>query len=117
MENLVFKFVFPLLLSADSPLSRTELSARLEAAGIATRPISGSNLARQPAFSQLPRVRIEGELPVADAVHERGLFVGQSHAFGPAHGGAYPSPTPIVLFMWSTCNVCGGGALSMGLRR
>ena len=79
-------FAFPLLLSEDCPLSRAELSARLEAVGIATRPISGSNLARQPAFSQLPRVRIEGDLSVADAVHERGLFVGQSHAFGKAHG-------------------------------
>ena len=79
-------FAFPLLLSEDSPLSRAELSARLEAVGIATRPISGSNLARQPAFSQLPRVRIEGELSVADAVHDRGLFVGQSHAFGTEHG-------------------------------
>jgi hypothetical protein len=25
-------------------------------------------------------------LPVADAVHERGFFVGNSHAFGPDHG-------------------------------
>jgi CDP-6-deoxy-D-xylo-4-hexulose-3-dehydrase len=79
-------FAFPLLLSEDCPLSRAELCAHLEAAGIATRPISGSNLARQPAFASLPRVRIEGDLPVADAVHDRGLFVGQSHAFGPAHG-------------------------------
>ncbi len=79
-------FAFPLLLSEDSPLSRAQLCTHLEAAGIQTRPISGSNLARQPAFTSLPGVRVEGDLPVADAVHERGLFVGQSHAFGPGHG-------------------------------
>jgi hypothetical protein len=31
-------------------------------------------------------VRVDGPLDVADAVHERGLFVGQSPAFGPGHG-------------------------------
>lgn len=75
-------FGFPLLLSEDAPLSRPDLCAFLEARGIATRAISGSNLARQPALQHLPRVRIEGPLPVADAVHERGLFVGQGHTFG-----------------------------------
>ena len=40
--------------------------------------------ARQPAVAHLPRLRIEGPLPVADAVHDRGLFVGQGHTFGPA---------------------------------
>ncbi len=75
-------FGFPLVLSEDAPLSRAELCAFLEARGIATRAISGSNLARQPALRHLPRVRVEGSLPVADAVHERGLFVGQGHTFG-----------------------------------
>jgi len=75
-------FAFPILLQADSPLDRATLSRRLEARGVDTRPISGSNLARQPAFSQVPGARVEGPLPVADAVHERGFFVGQSHAFG-----------------------------------
>jgi CDP-4-dehydro-6-deoxyglucose reductase, E1 len=79
-------FAFPLLLSEDCPLTRAQLCAHLEAAGISTRPISGSNLTRQPAFKRLVGVRVEGELPVADAVHERGLFVGQSHAFGADHG-------------------------------
>lgn len=78
-------FAFPMLLDADAPFDRAELCRRLEAKGIATRPISGSNLARQPAFQQLPMARVEGALPVADAVHERGLFVGQSHAFDERH--------------------------------
>lgn len=79
-------FAFPLVLHADSPLGRAELCARLEARNISTRPISGSHLGRQPAFERLPNARIEGPTPVADAVHERGLFVGNSHAFGDAHG-------------------------------
>jgi CDP-6-deoxy-D-xylo-4-hexulose-3-dehydrase len=75
-------FAFPILLHADAPLDRSALCARLEARGIQTRPISGSNLARQPAAARVPELRIEGSLKVADAIHERGFFTGQSHAFG-----------------------------------
>ncbi|MEC7948580.1 MAG: DegT/DnrJ/EryC1/StrS family aminotransferase [Myxococcota bacterium] len=80
-------FAFPMLVDADSPLDRVTLCERLEAHGVTTRPISGSNLARQPAFTRVPGARIEGPLTVADAVHERGFFVGNSHAFGPVQGG------------------------------
>jgi len=79
-------FAFPMLLPRHTPAPRAELLDFLESRRIATRPISGGNLARQPAFRQLPRTRLAGPLPVADAVHERGFFVGNSHAFGPAHG-------------------------------
>lgn len=65
---------------------RASLMAHLERHKIETRPISGSNLVRQPAFASVPGARIAGPLPVADAVHERGFFVGNSHAFGPNHG-------------------------------
>jgi len=78
-------FAFPMLLSEDSPIQRAELSARLEAQGIATRPISGSNLIRQPAFPKVVGARVEGDTPVADAVHERGFFVGQSQDFEAEH--------------------------------
>lgn len=78
-------FAFPMLLDEDSPLDRATLSTKLEAMGIATRPISGSNLIRQPAFAHVPGARVEGDTPVADAVHTRGFFVGQSHGFGPGH--------------------------------
>ena len=79
-------FAFPLLLDGDCPLSRTQICNFLESKGIQTRPISGSNLAKQPAFHKLELAKVEGETPVADAIHERGFFVGQSHAFGPEHG-------------------------------
>lgn len=74
-------FAFPILVERD----RTGCMAALEARGIQTRPISGSNLARQPAIHHVP-ARTPVPLPVADAVHTRGFFVGNSHAFGAAHG-------------------------------
>lgn len=79
-------FAFPILLDEDSPVGRAELCAVLEAKGIQTRPISGANLAIQPAFAKIPNKKIRGPLTVATAVQERGLFVGQSHAFTDAHG-------------------------------
>jgi CDP-6-deoxy-D-xylo-4-hexulose-3-dehydrase len=78
-------FAFPMLLDADAPIDRGQLFQRLESKGVSTRPISGSNLARQPAFRRVPGARVEGPTPVADAVHERGFFVGQSHAFDETH--------------------------------
>lgn len=74
-------FAFPMVVDGD----RAGLMAHLEARRIETRPISGSNLARQPAFRHVP-ARVPGPLPVADRVHTQGFFVGNSHAFGPAHG-------------------------------
>ena len=79
-------FAFPMMLSEDSPIGRAELCAELEKRQIQTRPISGANLAIQPAFSKVPNTKIRGTLTVATAVQERGFFVGQSHAFTVAHG-------------------------------
>jgi CDP-6-deoxy-D-xylo-4-hexulose-3-dehydrase len=78
-------FAFPMVLSEDAPIAREKLFERLESKGVSTRPISGSNLARQPAFPRVPGARVEGPTPVADGVHERGFFVGQSHAFDETH--------------------------------
>jgi len=78
-------FAFPMLLDADAPLDRAALCERLARHRVDSRPISGSNLSRQPAFERVPQARVEGPLPVADAVHARGLFVGQSHAFDDRH--------------------------------
>ena len=79
-------FAFPLILHEDAGISRSILCEKLEAKGIQTRPISGANLAMQPAFQKIPNARIEGALPVATAVQERGFFVGQSQSFSRAHG-------------------------------
>lgn len=79
-------FAFPMMLNENAPIGRAELCAELEKRKIQTRPISGANLAIQPAFSKVPNTKIRGELTVATAVQERGFFVGQSHAFTVAHG-------------------------------
>jgi CDP-6-deoxy-D-xylo-4-hexulose-3-dehydrase len=79
-------FAFPMQITPEAPYTRAELLGFLEDRRIATRPISGSNLARQPAFAGLAPTRTPHHLPVADAVHERGFFVGNSHAYGPGHG-------------------------------
>ncbi len=49
----------------------------LERAGIETRPIVGSNLARQPVTGNLP-CHVE-PTPNADTVHYRGLLVPNNH--------------------------------------
>ena len=77
-------FAFPLLL--EGTLDRASVMAHLESRGIQTRPISGSNLARQPAFERVPGARVAGSLEMADRIHTHGLFVGSSHAFGRGHG-------------------------------
>jgi CDP-6-deoxy-D-xylo-4-hexulose-3-dehydrase len=79
-------FAFSMLAPEGPPGTRASLMAHLERHKIETRPISGSNLVRQPAFASVPGARTPVPLPVADSVHERGFFVGNSQAFGPAHG-------------------------------
>ena len=79
-------FAFPMMLDEVAPITRTQLCAELENRGIQTRPISGANLAIQPAFEKVPNKKIRGPLTVATAVQERGFFVGQSHCFTDAHG-------------------------------
>ena len=79
-------FAFPMMLESSAPMTRAQLCAELEKRGIQTRPISGANLAIQPAFERVPNAKIRGDLTVATSVQERGFFVGQSHAFTSAHG-------------------------------
>lgn len=79
-------FGFPILLNDELEISRTEVCQFLESRKIQTRPISGANLAIQPAFKKIEGAKILGDLPVAQRVQERGLFVGQSHGFSASHG-------------------------------
>lgn len=68
-------FALPFVLEADCPFTRDELVAHLEVSGVETRPIVAGNLARQPVcdlFTDLQRTA----LPGADAVHERGFYLG-----------------------------------------
>lgn len=66
-------FGFPMLCRDGE--ARDRLADRLEGAGIETRPIICGNMARQPAMAHVPH-RIAGPLTGADAVMDRGLYVG-----------------------------------------
>lgn len=79
-------FAFPFVLGDDAPYDRASLMRFLESRAISTRPISGGNLSRQPAMRHAPGLLTPHPLVVADRVHDRGFFIGNSHAFGPAHG-------------------------------
>ena len=68
-------FGFPLLVSDEAGFERFDLVECLEAAKIATRLVFGGNLLRQPAFAGRDHRRI-GALPNADAIAERGLWIG-----------------------------------------
>jgi CDP-6-deoxy-D-xylo-4-hexulose-3-dehydrase len=66
---------FPLTVRADAGFTKHELCAYLESRGVETRPLIAGNLARQPALREESRV-LAGDLPGADAVHERAFYLG-----------------------------------------
>jgi CDP-4-dehydro-6-deoxyglucose reductase, E1 len=68
-------FGFAITLRPDAPVSRNDVTARLEAAGIGTRLLFAGNLLRQPAYRDIPH-RLVGGLDNADAITERGFWVG-----------------------------------------
>lgn len=68
-------FALPLVVAADAPFSRDELVRHLEEQGIETRPIVAGNLARHPVVDLFPELRA-ADLPGADAIHDRGFYLG-----------------------------------------
>lgn len=68
-------FALPFMLASDCPFGREQFTSFLEDVGVETRPIVAGNLARQPVCELFPD--LQGmHLPGADAVHDRGLYVG-----------------------------------------
>lgn len=67
-------FGFPITVR-DSRLGRNQLTARLEAAGIATRLLFGGNLVRQPAYRDVAH-RVAGGLATADRIMTSTFWVG-----------------------------------------
>lgn len=65
----------PFLLRDDAPLSVAEVQARLERAGVETRPIIAGNLARHPIARHL-KARVAPSLERCDALLSRGFMVG-----------------------------------------
>jgi CDP-6-deoxy-D-xylo-4-hexulose-3-dehydrase len=72
-------FGFSILIRKTAPFDRAEMMRWLEARGIETRPIAGSNMARQPGLRLWPHRLASRRLSGADWIHERGLFIG-NHA-------------------------------------
>lgn len=71
-------FGLSIIVDPRAPFSREVFQSHLEASQIQTRPIVGSNFARQPVMRHLPH-RIHGDLIIADLAHYRGLMVGNHH--------------------------------------
>ena len=84
-------FGFMLRVKASAPFANTDLARHLESRKIGNRMLFGGNLLRQPAFVQLRRdrpqaLRVVGEMPGADELMQRALFLG-----------TYPGLTPAML--------------------
>lgn len=71
-------FGFGFVVAAGAPHSRNELAALLAEASIECRPIVAGNFTRNPVLAHLPHAPVP-PLPVADQLHEHGLFVGNHH--------------------------------------
>lgn len=76
-------FALPIVLTPECPFTKTQLLDYLEHEGVETRPVVAGNLALQPVCASYPDLQAPGPLPGADAVHERGFYVGL-HPIGPA---------------------------------
>jgi len=68
-------FGFPLLVRDDAPFSRADLVSFLEDRKIATRPLFGGNLVRQPAYEHVAH-RTVGDLASSDRVMNRLFWIG-----------------------------------------
>lgn len=71
-------FGFSILLEGRLKGKRQALVKELTKAGIDSRPIVTGNFTRNPVIRHLDHAPI-GPLPVADEIHEEGLFVGNHH--------------------------------------
>lgn len=77
-------FALPLVLRQDAPVSRRDLVARLEKAGIETRPIMAGDITQQPALVQIRTTRMS-PLVNAQAIHERGIMIGNYPGLDESH--------------------------------
>lgn len=73
-------FALPLMVDAQAPFSRAQLTRHLEEAGVETRPVVAGNIARHPVAKVFPEFK-ERAFPGADEIHQRGFYVGLSPLF------------------------------------
>jgi CDP-6-deoxy-D-xylo-4-hexulose-3-dehydrase len=67
----------PVMVNADAPFTRGDITAYLEKHGVETRPVITGNLARHPVADIFPSLRSRS-FPGADQIHERGFYIGLS---------------------------------------
>lgn len=67
----------PLMVAADAPFTKAQITAFLEQHGVETRPIVTGNVARHPVAALFPEFRTRS-YPGADQVHDRGFYIGLS---------------------------------------
>lgn len=68
-------FALPIMLTQNCPFKKSVFLSYLEEQGVETRPIVAGNLARQPVCKLFPDLQ-GSDLSGADAVHERGFYLG-----------------------------------------
>jgi CDP-6-deoxy-D-xylo-4-hexulose-3-dehydrase len=68
-------FGFPILVRPGAPFSRAEVLRFLEERKIATRPLFGGNLVRQPAYENVPHRRV-GDLANSDLIMNQLFWIG-----------------------------------------
>lgn len=71
-------FGFSLVLGEDAQVSRDQMIAHLAKAGVETRPVVAGNFLRNAVIEHLPH-DAPGAMPNADAVHDRGFYIGNHH--------------------------------------
>jgi CDP-6-deoxy-D-xylo-4-hexulose-3-dehydrase len=71
-------FALPVLVSSEAPFSRDDITTYLEGMGVETRPIVSGNISRHPVSRHVFTEFLDACLPGADAIHERGFYIGLS---------------------------------------
>ncbi|WP_255508225.1 DegT/DnrJ/EryC1/StrS family aminotransferase [Chryseoglobus sp. 28M-23] len=71
-------FGFSMVLNGALAGRRAEVANAFREAGVDVRPIVGGNFTKNPVMSYLDAI-VPNDLPVADRVHEDGLFIGNHH--------------------------------------
>lgn len=69
-------FGFPLIVKKEAPFSRNELTEHLEKNKIGTRNVFAGNLLRHPAYLNLKKKRVIGNLKNADVIMNQAFWMG-----------------------------------------
>lgn len=67
-------FALPIMMNPEASISRNEVTGRLQALGVETRPIVAGNLSKQPVSRRFSWLR-QDNLPGASAIHNYGFYI------------------------------------------